>query len=169
MLMTSISCINNTHLSINISALHWVSERQKEKDNKQADLRSLLNSQSSPLTFHYFCHRHPRRFMCPSSPVTGFIKDGISGLMGGTARSIHSHTRAAFGKDKKEFICKLFVLVFCAPFTPPSLIFPPNINAVYGKQPFPFSLINISSEGRGGGRWKGIKKEPPSTLGKTWE
>lgn len=48
--------------------------------------------------------------MCPSSPVTGFIKDGISGLMKVTASSIHSHTREAFGKDKKEFISKLFVL-----------------------------------------------------------
>lgn len=87
-----------------------MSERQKEKDNKEADLRSLLNSQSCPLTFHYFCHIHTKKFMCPPSRVTGFIKDGISGLMEVTASSIHSHTRAAFGKDKKEFISKLFVL-----------------------------------------------------------
>lgn len=108
MLMTSISCISNTHLSINISALYWVSERHKEKDSKQADLRSLLNALRSRLTLHYCCHTHTKRFMCPSSPLTEFIKDGISGLVKVTASSIHSHTWAAFGKDKKEFISKLF-------------------------------------------------------------
>lgn len=108
MLMTSISCISNTHLSINISALYWVSERHKEKDGKRADLRSLLNALRSPLTLHYRCHTHTKRFMCPSSPLTEFIKDGISGLVKVTASSIHSHTWAAFGKVKKELSVNFF-------------------------------------------------------------
>lgn len=154
MLMTSISCISNIHLSINISALYWVSERHKEKDSKRADLRSLLNALRSPLTLHYCCHTHTKRFMCPSSPLTEFIKDGISGLVKVTASSVHSHTWAAFGKDKKELSVNFFFFLgggeeFCAPFTPPPLIFSPNINILYGKQSLPFPLIKISTEGRG--------------------
>lgn len=169
MLMTSISCISNTLSSINISALYWVSERHKEKDSKLSDLRSLLNALRSPLTWHYCCHTHTKRFICP---LTEFIKDGISGLGKVTARSVHSHTWAAFGKDKKKFIGEwtfFFVVVFCAPFTPPLFIFSPNINILYGKQSFPFSLIKISSEGKGRKGVEGSKKEPPSALGKTWE
>lgn len=58
MQMTSISCICNTPLSLNISAFHLVSKRHEEKDSKQADLRSLLNALRSPLTLHHCCHKH---------------------------------------------------------------------------------------------------------------
>lgn len=174
MLMTSISCISNIHLSINISALYWVSERHKEKDSKRADLRSLLNALRSPLTLHYCCHTHTKRFMCPSSPLTEFIKDGISGLVKVTASSVHSHTWAAFGKDKKELSVNFFffggVGRSSVHLSLPRPLFFHQISTFSMENSHFLSLWLKSALKEGGGvGWKGVKNEPPSALRKTWE